>query len=323
MKTLAFVITAEVSGLRLDKALTTLPEVGSRSQAARLIEQGRVLHQQKALKPAHITILGECYQIHLPDAEPTHLEPYPIDLEIVHEDADLLVVHKPSGLVVHPAAGHAKDTLVNALIHHRPELLSGMDNLRPGIVHRLDKETSGLLVIAKNLKSLEHLAAQFRARSVHRLYFAVVFGLVRLDQGSIESHLRRHPTDRKRFASEKLNPGQSPKGKWARTRFWRIKTHPSGLTLLHCRLDSGRTHQIRIHLSELGHPIVGDSLYGGRTRTSALKNSTLRDLIQNLTRLGLHATELGFTHPRSGEKMSFSAPWPQDFRPVLDHLGWS
>lgn len=301
-------ITDELSGLRLDKALATIPELNSRSRAAQLIDDGLVRRGQKKFKASHKTTVGEIFEIELPKPRPAGLVPYDFPLHIYFEDADVIVINKPAGLVMHPSAGHESDTLVNALLNHTRNLAVGFHEERPGIVHRLDKETSGVLVVAKNDFSLNALALQFRQRTVHRIYFALVHGGLRNSSGTVISHLRRHPTDRKRFASEKILPGQAPRGKRAVTHYTRLAAHPSGVSLVRCQLETGRTHQIRVHLSEMGHPIVGDKLYGSR---------------RALGRIALHAAELGFTHPRTGEKMSFSAPWPEDLLPLLKTLGWT
>lgn len=243
-------------------------------------------------------------------SSPVDLAPFALSLDIVYEDSDLIVINKPSGLVVHPAAGHHNDTLVNALLHYTKDLARGLTSGRPGIVHRIDKETSGLLVVAKNDATLTGLAAQFKNKSVHRIYWAVVHGHLRNKSGTIKSYLRRHPTQRKKFASEKLTPGQSPKGKLAITHYEVQQLHPSGFSLLHCTLETGRTHQIRVHLSEMGHPIVADPIYGLKNRAKAKSSPHLM----------LHAAELGFIHPRLKKEMKFTTPWPAETEPFLAEL---
>jgi 23S rRNA pseudouridine1911/1915/1917 synthase len=318
MKTVFFSITPELNGWRLDKAMATLPEIGTRSRAAKLINQDLVQLKSRPVKASHITQTGETFAVQIPAQAPTGLEPYAFPLTILHEDADVIVVNKPAGLVMHPAVGHAQDTLVNALLHHTTDLAVGFHEQRPGIVHRLDKETSGVLVVAKNNEALEKLADQFHRRSIHRVYFALVHGQLLKSAGTVESWLRRHPTDRKRFASEK----SLMKGKRAVTHFQRLKTHPSGVSLVRCQLETGRTHQIRVHMAEMSHPILGDSLYGARARIGGLKNLKLRKVVQELSRIGLHAAELGFNHPRTGQIMNFTAPWPEDLLPILKLLDW-
>lgn len=314
---------AELSGQRLDKALSQIPEIHSRSRAAQLIDSGAVTKDKKKLKASATVTTGETYQVQLPIPESSTLEPLEMSLEILHEDSDLLVVNKPSGLVVHPAAGHAQDTLVNALIHHTKDLAMGFGEQRPGIVHRLDKDTSGLLVVAKNDLTQSHLAAQFKARTIHRIYWALTHGRPPKEQGSIESYLRRHPNDRKKFASGKTIPGQDPQGKRALTHYSVLQTHPFGISLLRCRLETGRTHQIRVHLSEMGNPILGDWLYGAKAHMARLKNQKIRETIQPLGRIGLHAAELGFVHPRTQQSLIFKAPWPDDLKNLLSLLEWT
>jgi len=322
MKTLTLSITPGLSGLRLDKALASLPEIGTRSRAAKLIDAGLVEVHARASKASYVTREGDIILVRIPVRQTSGLVPYNFPLEVLHEDADLIVINKPAGLVMHPAAGHANDTLVNALLNHTSDLAVGFHEERPGLVHRLDKETSGVLVVAKTSDALENLATQFRARTIHRIYFALVHGPLLRSQGTIETYLRRHPTDRKRFASVKVTPGQLPMGKRAVTHYTRLKVHPSGVSLVRCQLETGRTHQIRVHLSEMSHPILGDTLYGARSRINSLGNVPLRQTVRDLERIGLHAAELGFIHPRSGAKLQFKAPWPEDLKPVLKILGW-
>ncbi|MGE0763941.1 MAG: RluA family pseudouridine synthase [Bdellovibrionales bacterium] len=312
----------ELSGLRLDKALATHPQINSRTRAAKLIETHGITKNGGTVKASQLTKAGETYRVQLPQPESSDLKPLDLKLDILHEDAEVIVVNKPAGLVVHPAAGHAQDTLVNALIHHTPDLAMGFGEQRPGIVHRLDKDTSGVLVVAKTDQAQTHLAAQFKARTIHRVYWAIAHGTPVKPQGTIESYLRRHPTDRKRFASEKLRPGQKPSGKRALTHYALIKSHLLGLSLLRVRLETGRTHQIRIHLSELGHPLIGDWLYGAKAQMTKVKSETLRQVIQPMGRIGLHAAELGFVHPRTQQSLIFKAPWPDDLKDLLSLLEW-
>jgi len=209
------------------------------------------------------------------------------------------------------------------LIHHTKDLAMGFGEQRPGIVHRLDKDTSGLLVVAKNDSTQNHLARQFKERTIHRIYWAVVHGQPTKPQGSIESYLRRHPHDRKRFASEILVPGQEPQGKRALTHYSILQSNFSGLSLLRCRLETGRTHQIRVHLSEMKNPIIGDWLYGAKAYMARIKSSTIREEIQPLSRIGLHAAELGFVHPRTQQSLIFKAPWPDDLKNLISLLEWA
>lgn len=310
-------IDENLQGIRLDQALAKHPQIKSRSRAAHLINSGLVLYQNRPVKPSYLTTLGQIFIVSLPAAEPSSLQPLKLQLDILFEDQDLIVVNKPAGLVMHPAPGHAQDTLVNALLYHCQELAMGFNEQRPGIVHRLDKDTSGVLVVAKNDFAHEALAQQFRARTIHRLYWALALGDVRPTQGTIRSYLARHPTQRLRFASLKNSENS---GKLAITHYSLKKKFSNGISLLHCRLETGRTHQIRVHLSELNCPLLGDRLYGSNVKTKNIKNLELREMVQKLARVGLHAAELGFIHPRSKEKVAFSAPWPDDLLAIVRFL---
>ena len=308
-----FTIQAEHVGLRLDRLLSELPEIATRSQASRLLSLGMVRDLRgDSLKASFRPAIGTAIEVEIPVIATDHLVPLDLPLNIVHEDDDLIIVNKPAGLVVHPACGHLQDTLVNALLHHTPNLSMGFNERRPGIVHRIDKGTSGLLVVAKHDEAQRFLAKQFAAKTIHRIYWAITFGPFRSDSGKIQSFLMRHPENRKRVASVAPNADGSQTGKHAVTHYRILKSAASGLSLVELRLETGRTHQIRVHLSELGHPIVGDEVYGGMRRAKNLKSLELRQLIEKMDRFALHAAELGFTHPRSKEAVRFSAPWPED-----------
>jgi 23S rRNA pseudouridine1911/1915/1917 synthase len=310
-KQLELTVTDDSSGLRLDKYLSALPEVGTRSKAAKLIELNLVCKNGQPLKSSYRVQTGDRIEVKIPPPTPTDLQPLELPLDIVYQDADCLVVNKPAGLVVHPAAGHAQDTLVNALVAQVKELSMGFGEHRPGIVHRLDKDTSGLLAIAKNDFSHEKLALQFKHKTVLRHYWALVYGEPKTKRKTIESFLARHPVHRKKFSSQSS-------GKRAITTYEVLKSK-SGISLLRCRLETGRTHQIRVHLSEMGHPIVGDRLYGS-TRPLQSLGKTLRGNVENWKRIGLHAYELGFTHPRRDEVLKFFASWPEDLKDLIDQL---
>lgn len=299
---------------RLDKFLSSVSEVGSRSKAAQLIDAKSVLINGKPAKASQIVRTDDLIEVALPEIENTSsLQPLDISLDIIHEDNDVIVINKPAGLVVHPAAGHANDTLVNALIHHSKDLAMGFGELRPGIVHRLDRDTSGLLVIAKNDIAHRSLAKQFKEKTAHRVYWAVAYGVPKKLSGRIESTLARHPNDRKRFASTKKE------GRIAITNYHVLRVDSSRqLSLIELKLETGRTHQIRVHLSELGHPIVGDIIYGAKSRTKNIKSLELRTLISSMPRFALHAAELGFTHPTTNKAMMFTSPWPQSLVPLLE-----
>lgn len=287
------IVPEHSAGERLDRWLGTLDVIASRSRASALIDQGFVTLGGRKLKasfkvPAHAAI-----QIEIPEADPNDLRPLVAPLDILHEDQDIIVVNKPAGLVVHPAAGHAQDTLVNILLHHTSDLAMGFAENRPGIVHRIDRDTSGILVVAKNDQAHRGLAHQFQEKTVHRIYWALVAGTLTRPAGTVQSRLARHATDRKRFASTKTESG-----KLAVTHF-RVIKKAGDCSWIECKLETGRTHQIRVHMSELGHPILGDPIYGGKFKRSA-------------PRLALHACELGFEHPRTREPMYFQLPWPED-----------
>lgn len=316
-------IPEDLEGQRLDKALSHHPLIGSRSKATQLIDAGAVVGAKRKLKPSSPVKCGEEYIVTLPEPPRLELTAVDLNLEIVYEDEDLLVVNKPAGLVVHPAAGHAQDTLVNGLIHQVKNFSMGFGEARPGIVHRLDKDTCGLLVVAKNDYTQAALVTQFKARQVSRLYRAIILGRPKQDAGRIESYLLRHPVHRKKFASEKVQAGQSPKGKLAITEYKQLASHFDELSLIECRLKTGRTHQIRVHLSELGHPIVGDPIYGSKTRENKIKSAVLKTTIKNISGIGLQAVELGFVHPRSNKELFFKVSWAENLLPLLQIVGWA
>ncbi len=312
-------ITSELADLRIDKALATMPAVATRSQASRLLQQGRVRANGRVLKPSYLTREGDIIDVEIPIQQTSPLVPYDFPLDIPYEDDQLLVVNKPAGLVVHPACGHLNDTLVNALLHHTNDLSLGFNEQRPGLVHRIDKGTSGLLVIAKNDQAQRLLALQFQRKTTHRLYRAIVFGKLKSESGTIKSFLKRHPDDRKRVASIEPRGDGTSDGKLAITHYRVLNWHPSGVSLVELRLETGRTHQIRVHLSELGHPIVGDEVYGASRRLKSLKSVHLRKLIETMPRFALHAMELGFMHPSSGKRMLFKSPWAHDLLELVEH----
>jgi len=307
-------------GVRIDKALGLLPEIGSRSRAENLINKGLVTVGGKPVKSSHRIEAGDLIHVEIPEAQPVDLQPLPLKLDVIYEDQDLLVVNKPSGLVVHPAAGHAQDTLANALLHHTNDLSMKFGENRPGIVHRLDRDTSGLLVVAKNDFTHEKLAQQFKNKTTHRIYYAACLGLAKASEGTVQSFLVRHPTQRKKFASlvgadRKIIRRQndpSATGKWAITHYQVVKKTPAGLSYLRLRLETGRTHQIRVHLSEMGLPILGDEIYGSGKK---------KNLLADFPRLALHAAELGFNHPRSGKNLSFVQDWPESVGRLLMEMG--
>lgn len=293
MTQLTFPIPPEHAGERLDRYVAARVEDISRSRVQALIEQGLILRNGAPTRASEPLKAGDTLTVEIPAAEPlTELEPEAIPLDLLHEDADLLVVNKPAGLVVHPGAGNMTGTLVHALLHHCRDL-SGIGGVeRPGIVHRLDKETSGCLVIAKNDFAHQALAEQFAGRSVEKVYLAIAEGVPRWSTGTIDAPIDRHAVNRQKMAIAR--PG---KGREAVTEY-RVLATAGNLSLFECRPKTGRTHQIRVHLKHLGHPISGDPVYGRR-------GTYERHL--------LHAWQLTFTHPRTGKSLSFTAPVPEDF----------
>ena len=283
------IIDENQAGERLDVLTAALADV-TRSRAGTLIRDGLVLvggvPQTKAgFRPR----CGDELRVEVPEAAPARVEAQDIPLEILYQDADLAVVYKPSGMVVHPAAGNPDGTMVNALLQHLDQLSGIGGEIRPGIVHRIDKDTSGLLLVAKNDFSHASLSEQIKAHSVQRAYMAIVQGGMRQESGTVEGPIGRHPTDRKKMA---IVPG----GRDAVTH-WRVLEELKGATLLECRLTTGRTHQIRVHMASIGHPLLGDPLYGPKKMPYPVQGGQL-----------LHAFRIGFVHPRTGEEMLFEAP---------------
>jgi 23S rRNA pseudouridine1911/1915/1917 synthase len=294
---------------RLDQFLRTkLPDV-SRGAIQRLIEEGHIKVDGKNVKPTHHPRAGETIEVFFPEAKPAEAQPQEIPLDILFEDKDLLVLNKAPGMVVHPAAGHDDSTLVNALLHHCKGQLSGIGGVaRPGIVHRLDKDTSGCLVVAKNDAAHLALAEQFSGRSVEKIYNAIVCGELTRDKGEIHGAIARHPTDRKRMAI--MESG----GREAHTSF-QVMEHLRGATLLEIQIHTGRTHQIRVHFQHAGFPVVGDEVYGIRP------NKKLTEVTgYKAPRQMLHARKLTFAHPKTGKMKSFEAPWPEDFKAAVKAL---
>lgn len=310
--TIETVIAPAQDGVRLDRALAELLPDLSRERIKALIRDGRVLTGQKraATDPATRVAPGQRFTLCVPAPREAIAQPQDIPLVIVHEDADLIVVDKPAGLVVHPAGGHPDGTLVNALLHHCGGSLSGIGGVsRPGIVHRIDKDTSGLLVVAKHDRAHEGLAAQFRDHGISRRYDAIVTGLPIPAGGTVRTWMGRSDRDRKKMAV--LAEGR---GKHAVTHYV-TRERFAGAALVECRLETGRTHQVRVHMAHLGYPLLGDPLYGHR------KNSfkSLLDML-GFHRQALHAAQLGFVHPVTGERLDFSCPMPADMQQLLSRL---
>ena len=296
-------IPSERPGERVDLLLARSLENLTRSAAQRLIEDGRVLLRGQPVKKNYKTEPGDAFSVELPAPEPASLTPQAIPLDVVYEDDDVIVVNKPKGMVVHPAPGHADGTLVNALLAHCGQTLSGIGGeRRPGIVHRIDKDTSGLLIAAKNDVAHQSLAAQLKDHTLCRTYEAIVCGNVREDAGTIDAPIGRHPTDRKKMAVTQKN------SRPAVTHFTVLARY-RGYTHLRLRLETGRTHQIRVHLAWRGHPILGDTVYG-RKKPELGQTSQC-----------LHARELTFRHPRTGEAITVRCDLPEYFRDVLRKLG--
>ena len=286
-------ITAKESGERIDALLARCGY--TRSAAVRMIETGRVTRGGEAVKKSERTRAGDVYLVEEPEeAAPSAAEPQDIPLEVVYEDSDVIVVNKPRGLVVHPAPGHPDGTLVNALLYRCGDSLSGVGGeLRPGIVHRLDRDTSGLIIAAKNDFSHLSLSAQLADRSLSRVYEAVVHGSFRNDSGTVDAPIGRHPTDRKRMA----------------VTHWEVIARYRGFTRVRCVLETGRTHQIRVHMAHIGHPLLGDMVYGAGKPEKGLEGQCL------------HARELKFRHPRTGEEIRLGSDLPDYFTSVLSRLG--
>jgi 23S rRNA pseudouridine1911/1915/1917 synthase len=298
------------AGWRLDRALAAAVPTLSRERLKALIASGRVAGPLGLVRDPAVKAVAGAYKVTVPEPEPAHNEAQDIPLEIVFEDDHLLIVDKPAGMVVHPAAGNFDGTLVNALLHHCAGRLSGIGGVaRPGIVHRIDKDTSGLLVIAKTDRAHEGLAGQFARHSIERRYLAVVSGLPNPVAGSVDAPLARSSANRQKMAIV-----EDGRGKRAVTHY-RMLTPLREAALVECRLETGRTHQVRVHLTSLGHPLIGDPVYG-RTR------SAHRELLKSLGfhRQALHAAELGFDHPVTGETLSFKSDVPSDMQELLSAL---
>lgn len=290
----------ESSGQRVDQYLAASLDGLTRSAAQKLLEEGRVLSAGRKLKKKDRLKEGVPLTVVIPDPTPVEILPQEIPLDVVYEDEDVIVVNKPVGMVVHPAPGHPDGTLVNALLYHCGQSLSGINGqLRPGIVHRIDRDTSGLLIAAKNDVAHLALAQQLQDHSLYRAYEAVVLGNLRQEEGTISLPIARHPTDRKKMAVNHLT------GRPAVTH-WQVLARYAGYTHVQCRLETGRTHQIRVHMAAQGHPVLGDPVYGG-----------VRKGFPELVGQCLHAAKLTFRHPRTGEKVTVTCPLPSYFQAVL------
>ena len=295
----ALTLTADREGERADALLARLVPGLTRSAAQRLLERGAVTLDGRPVRKNDKPAPGQVLEAVLPDPEPADLIPQHIPLDVVYEDGDLIVVNKPAGMVVHPAPGHPDGTLVNALLYHCGASLSGINGeLRPGIVHRIDQNTSGLIVAAKNDRAHLALAAQLQDHSLARTYEAVAVGSLKEDSGTVDAPIGRHPVDRKKMAIDRKN------GREALTH-WSVLARYPGHTHVECRLETGRTHQIRVHLASIGHPLLGDTVYGGKKPVSGLAGQCL------------HARRLRFVHPSTGQTVELECPLPDWFRAVL------
>ena len=299
---------------RLDVFLARNVPGMTRSQAARRLDGGKILVNGRREKAGYRVRPGDRVTVSLEPPRESPLVPEEAVLRVFFEDRDLLVVDKPAGMVVHPAAGHAGGTLVNALLHHCTDLSGIGGVLRPGIVHRLDKDTSGLLVVAKNDGAHEALAGQFRRHEVVKKYRTMAYGSFREDEGTIRLAVGRHPTDRKRMSTA------SRRGKTAVTR-WRVLERLGEVTFLEVAIETGRTHQIRVHLSAMGHPVVGDRTYGrSRRKERDGRDGGPVDILGSMKRQALHAAMIGFRHPVTGQYLEFSSPLPEDMEKLLEDL---
>ena len=298
MEVLTLQPNKENAGQRVDAWLAANLEDVTRSAAQRLLEEGRVTCGGKPLAKNYKLNGTETVEVCLPDPEPVDVLPQDIPLDVVYEDADVIVVNKPKGLVVHPAPGHPDGTLVNALLHHCGDSLSGIGGeLRPGIVHRIDRDTSGLIIAAKNDFAHQKLAAQLQDHTLARIYHCIVTGNLREDSGTVNAPIGRHPVDRKKMAVV-------ANGRPAVTH-WAVLERFPGFTYVECRLETGRTHQIRVHMAHIGHPILGDTVYGNKKPVPGLQGQCL------------HAVRLRFLHPRTGEMVELSCGLPEEFRTQL------
>ena len=301
MKIQEFQVETETNE-RIDKFLSIQMEELSRSYVQKLIKDGNVKVNGKLVKANYKLSYDEWIQVTIPELTSPDILPENIPLDILYEDSDVILVNKPKGMVVHPAAGHYTGTLVNALMYHCKDQLSGINGvMRPGIVHRIDMNTTGVLVVCKNDFAHNSLAEQLKVHSITRVYYAIVFGNLREDEGTVHAPIGRHPTDRKKMSIH------SKQGRDAITHY-RVLERFGAYTFIECRLETGRTHQIRVHMASIGHPLLGDEVYGPARQPFSLEGQTL------------HAGVLGFIHPRTGEYVEFSAPLPAYFEELLEKL---
>lgn len=303
MQDFCFQITEEYEGERIDKCLSMLIDSLSRSFIQKLIKEGQVFVNGKIVKGSYTVKADDEVQFSLPDAQKPNIDPENIPIEVLYEDEEVIVVNKPKGMVVHPAAGHYSGTLVNALMYHCGDKLSGINGvMRPGIVHRIDMNTTGSIIVCKNDLAHQSIAGQLKEHTIVRRYRAIVHGVLQEEEGTINAPIGRHPQERKQMAVNYKN------GKEAITHY-KVLHRFQGYTYVECRLETGRTHQIRVHMASIGHPLLGDNVYGPK-----------KCPFPKLEGQTLHAMILGFTHPVNGEYVEISAPLPDYFRHLLEIL---
>jgi 23S rRNA pseudouridine1911/1915/1917 synthase len=310
-----FFVNPDDAGQRLDSLIAHhLPDY-SRSAVAALIRTDHVRVDQDLKKPSHRLRGGEQIWVCAPAQAEPRFDPQPIDLDILYEDPDLMVINKPAGMVVHPAPGNFSNTLVNALLHHCPQIQGIGGGPRPGIVHRLDKETSGTLVVAKNARAHQHLSRQFEQRRIRKHYLALVLGSLSTDQGTIELAIGRHPVDRKKMSVH------SRRSRIAVTE-WTVRQRLGKATLLMMNLKTGRTHQIRVHCAAIHHPVIGDPVYGSRKgeKLAFGQDPRISQMLAGIRRQMLHALRIEFIHPASQEPVAFESPVPEDMQQLIDAL---
>ncbi len=307
----SIVIDSKDNNQRLDLFVATkIPEC-SRNYASSLIRDGIIKVDDSIKKPGYRVKVGEEIVGYIPSPEPISLKAEPLEIDIMYEDRDIIIVNKQPGMVVHPAPGNYSGTLVNALLYHCPDLKGISGELRPGIVHRLDKETSGSLVVAKNQNAHIKLSSQFKSREVSKIYLAIVHGAVKEDSGTVKLPIGRHPIDRKKMSTHSRNPRNAET-------VWSVRERLNGFTLLKLNIKTGRTHQIRVHCAAIHHPVVGDAVYCKRKLGKSLSSSKNVDqFIGSVKRQMLHAWQIGFTHPVTGEYMRFEAPIPDDMTALI------
>lgn len=308
-----FQVSSKDQGRRIDHFLAEHVTFLSRSYIQKLVVEGYVLVDGQVKRSSYKLKIGQQIKLALPEPKVVDITPESIILDIIYEDNDIVVINKPAGLVVHPAPGHFSTTLVQGLLAYLPDLSGIGGHLRPGIVHRLDKDTSGVLVVAKNDAAHKDISKQFKDRMVYKRYVALVYGVVKGDKGTITMPIGRHPKDRKRISVHTRYP------RLAKTE-WQVQKRFADFTLLDLILKTGRTHQARVHLSAKGHPIVGDSVYAKKKWLTSIKNPKIREILKGIKRQLLHAHVLGLRHPTTRDYMEFTSPLPKDMREVIEGI---